>query len=254
MGKSCSSCRPFTQEATAVRRIIYTDIQIGEQSEPFAGLRLYRNVRSLRMNRMGNRIMKATECPAGGIVCFGRYWQTSESTPEPIEWRVLFSGNSFAVLTSAFVLDCGPYNSLYDKVNWGVSTLRTWLNGHFLNSAFTPDEQAQLSSIDALGNRRFIVRDRQINKALDKVCLLSVEEANLFFHADEERICQPTPYARKQGVCTSDRNTCIWWLRSPLRTQYYASNVNFIGYIEKRGEAVDSAHVGIRPVIVPLLE
>ena len=38
-------------------------------------------------------------------------------------------------------LDCQPYNEEYDSVTWETCTLRAWLNGPFLNAAFTRTQQ-----------------------------------------------------------------------------------------------------------------
>ena len=59
------------------------------------------------------------------------------------------------------------------------------------------------------------------NTTVDKIFLLSIDEAQKYLPSDEERKCTPTNYASSQGGATTIRSTsngnstCWWWLRSP---------------------------------------
>ena len=87
-------------------------------------------------------------------VYLGTYEQDNnlENGPEPIEWIILDvvsekkpgakTATHKALLLSAYALDAQPYNTNYTPITWKQSTLRTWLNDDFLNTAFSEEEQA----------------------------------------------------------------------------------------------------------------
>ena len=76
-------------------------------------------------------------------IYFGNYYQSNSSTKEPIKWRVLSVNGNDAFLLADQNLDAKPYNNKRANVTWATCTLRTWLNGTFLNMAFTSAEQEQ---------------------------------------------------------------------------------------------------------------
>ena len=63
---------------------------------------------------------------------------------EPIEWIVLANDSNRAMLISRYGLDMRTYNTNWTNVTWQTCTLRKWLNGDFLNTAFSDEEQARL--------------------------------------------------------------------------------------------------------------
>lgn len=74
----------------------------------------------------------------GDIVIFGSYEQDNSPANgnEPIEWLILDIQDGNALLVSRYVLDCQLYHTSLEDITWERSTLRTWLNGEFLNSVF----------------------------------------------------------------------------------------------------------------------
>lgn len=85
----------------------------------------------------------------GDIVYFGTYEQDNDTSngKENIEWRVLAKENSRVLVISDKALDRQPYNSSYtEEVTWENCSLRKWLNGTFLNKAFSTEEQAQIQN------------------------------------------------------------------------------------------------------------
>ena len=86
---------------------------------------------------------------AGDKVNFGKYWQhmasgNTPAAPEPIVWRVLAVDGDKALLLAEQPLVGMPYNDddhfLYE-VTWETCSLRAWLNGDFLNDAFSSGEK-----------------------------------------------------------------------------------------------------------------
>ncbi|MBR3258852.1 MAG: hypothetical protein IKF96_07680, partial [Eggerthellaceae bacterium] len=162
-------------------------------------------------------------------VIFGHYEQDANegNGPEPITWRVLAVEGDRTLLVSVNALDCRPYSAPGDGNAWESSDLRAWLHGAFMETAFTPEERAQV---------------------VEATCL-SMEEATGLFAGDADRQCKPTAYALAQGVWTNEGN-CEWWLRTPSsRILDHAVYVAPDGSIFEEGIRVGSDTFAVRPAI-----
>ena len=162
-------------------------------------------------------------------VIFGHYEQDANegNGPEPITWRVLAVEGDRTLLVSVNALDCRPYSARGDGNAWESSDLRAWLHGTFMETAFTPEERAQV---------------------VEATCL-SMEEAAGLFTGDADRQCKPTAYALAQGVWTHEGN-CEWWLRTPSsRILDHAVYVAPDGSIFEEGIRVGSDTFAVRPAI-----
>ena len=195
----------------------------------------------------------------GDIVYFGTYEQDNDTSngKENIEWRVLAKENSRVLVISDKALDCQPYNSSYtEEVTWENCSLRKWLNGTFLNKAFSPEEQAQIQNTTVSADNNPQYSTNPGNATTDKVFLLSINEVEKYFNSDEARKCAPTAYAKAQGASTSDTfktpsgaATCWWWLRSPGDDQSSAAYVYFGGDVFELGNYVYSVLTAVRPAM-----
>ena len=184
----------------------------------------------------------------GGYATWGTYPQTAAGNDStPIEWLVLEydEKNNKALLISRYGLDCQPYNSSKASVTWETCSLRAWLNGIFLNKAFSKAEQGAILTTN-VGNSKSQCYSGYIayggNNTQDKIFLLSYAEANKYFKVTwgdsnntKSRVA-PTAYAIAQGAYTnSSYKTAdgsafgMWWLRSPGLNQNYAAYVNTSG-------------------------
>ena len=185
----------------------------------------------------------------GGYVTFGSYEQDNNTANgrEPIEWLVLEydEANHCALLLSRYGLDAKPYNTDYVAVTWEKCTLRTWLNGEFINNAFSTAEQGAIltTAIDS-SNSQYETGGNTNggNNTQDTVFLLSYAEADKYlgpiWEYSNNMKCRtsPTPYAQKAGAWTSD--TCKtaedyaagwWWMRSDDYPQKNAAIVSSSG-------------------------
>ena len=181
-------------------------------------------------------------CNVGDYVTFGSYEQDNNTGngQEPIEWLVLDydAANNRALLLSRYGLDAQPYNIEHSKVTWEKCTLRTWLNGTFLNKAFTAQEKARIevTNVDNSNSQGYSQwRTKGGKNTKDKVFLLSYAEVNHYLGVtyNNSRMTSritPTAYAVKQGASTySSTKTAGWWLRSPGRALYSAAHVKADG-------------------------
>ena len=168
----------------------------------------------------------------GDIVTLGT-WTQGESKEErsPIAWRVLEVRDGAALLLSDKAIDYQMYNDAFKAVSWRSCTLRRWLNGSFLESAFTPEERERILPT---------ATDRDTE---DSVFLLSREEAEELL---TDLRAEPTEYANINGTyirCEHAR----WWLRSRGNTPLMALLVSDTGVIFGLGVALKS--VAVRPAL-----
>lgn len=99
------------------------------------------------------------------------------------------------MLQSVYGLDAVPFNKEWKDVTWEKCTLRQWLNHEFYDTAFGLEESEQIQTSlvkpeKSLGMMKVFKKD-----TLDKIFLLSSEEANKYYGTDDARKCQPTEYA-----------------------------------------------------------
>lgn len=84
---------------------------------------------------------------------------------------------------------------------------------------------------------------------MDKVFLLSIDEAKKYFSADADRICRPTEYAEAQGVWLEDDVNCWWRLRSPGKEQNLSTSISYEGSVNISGGDVDNDYGANRPAL-----
>ena len=167
---------------------------------------------------------------------------------EPIEWIVLATEKNRSLILSRYVLDRKPYNSVNSDATWEASTLRTWLNEDFLNTAFSEEELKRIPTVTVSAEKNPKYSADTGNSTQDQVFLLSIQEVNKYSHLLlAVRQSQATVYAMSQGGSFSDCRTW-WWLRSPASTNY-ASYVRTDGYVSYYGTSVSVESVGVRPAM-----
>lgn len=189
----------------------------------------------------------------GDIIEFGQYEQDNDTAngTEAIEWRVLATENGRALIISSKALQRVPYNDEDADTTWETSSIREWLNDSFYNTAFSSSEQAKICSSTL---------ENESGSTVDKVFLLSTDEANTYFTSDEDRVCYATVYAKAHGAdekasSADPRDSCFWWLRSPGYYAYCATTVTPGGNYSVNnnvyygGSGIRTAGVCIRPAI-----
>ena len=160
-------------------------------------------------------------------ITFGEYQQYNNSGNgiEAIEWLVLEKTKNQALLISKYCLDYHSYHDKDKNITWEHCSLRAWLNNSFLNTAFTPGEQAAIAvkTIITPDNKEYGTAGG--NNTSDKVFLLSVDEVERYLTSNSARATTATNYAKAQGTGVDNNGNARWWLRTPGYDQVYASYV-----------------------------
>ena len=183
---------------------------------------------------------------------FGSYEQDNnlENGPEPIEWFVLKEEDGRTLVLSRYSLALMKYHhtvAIDPSVTWETWESRAWLNGEFLEAAFSEEEQARIPTVTV---ETPIIHDPEftkvpVNDTEDKLFLLSMQEASRYLKGGRVRRCQPTAYAIAGYAAEmgQDWETVMYWRREEyrgncnwhLRSQggFPGSNmvVNYIGSI-----------------------
>lgn len=141
----------------------------------------------------------------GECIRLGRYRKTSAGEPEPIEWCIIDADkeNNRYLLIARFGLDVAVYDEKTEK--WRESYLRKWLNGRFLETAFSENIRKCIAPV-TLDNEFDISTE-------DRMFILSRREVTRYFPDMDSRRCSATLYAGTRGAFQSG-GCSPWWTRS----------------------------------------
>lgn len=189
----------------------------------------------------------------GDLVTFGKYEQDNNTAngAEPIEWTILdVKEDNIYLLLSNYGLDAKPYYEDWVDSTWEVSSIRSWLNGVFFHSSFLSSEQEKVQNTLVTADQNPEYDTDPGENTVDKVFLLSIQEAEKYFDSGEERKAEPTEYAKQKGAYENENTDgCWWWLRSPGNLSNYAACVTSLGWIGRGGESLNSNDGCIRPAM-----
>ena len=244
-------------------------LEAGEENAAYAMLAgLTDNIS--REKRMEIKRQQIAELKVGRSFTFGLYEQdnSQKNGPEPIRWVILARDGDRVLVISRYVLDCKLYNEERQPVTWETCTLRAWLNGEFLTAAFDADEQdlIQMTHVTADPNPIYNVDPGMDTE--DKLFLLSLPEAELYFLPDGTGIpkrklyegsypallCEPTAYSAAHGCAPQSENgSARWWLRTPGYSASSAAWVTRTGGFRDQGSLVDCSNSLVIPGIRPAM-
>lgn len=131
----------------------------------------------------------------GQVVTFGHYQQNNITMDgaEPIEWIVLDSRNGESLLLSRYVLEQRALGS----PTWEDSSLRQWLGGAFMDSAFSPEERATIRTV-LVANPR--LEEDNAPDTAESVFLLSQEEIERYMPNPDDRLAARSATMASQGT------------------------------------------------------
>ncbi len=188
----------------------------------------------------------------GDAVTFGHYEQDNDPSngAEPIEWQVLAAEDGRVLLISRYGLDGLPYHSSFTEITWENCRLRQWLNGEFLETAFTEAERELIEEVTIRTAANPEAGTDGGADTTDSVFLLSFEEVIRFFPEVKDRTCMATDLAKEKGILADPVNgdNSFWWLRSPGYSSCSAAIVYSHGLLYMYGSAVDLPRA-VRPAL-----
>lgn len=193
----------------------------------------------------------ASNYEIGDIVTYGNYEQDGfySNGEETIEWIVIARDrDNHALLLSRYCLDALPYNEDGGDVTWEDSSIRAWLNGEFLESAFGGDPNGFICTAECKTKDGRSGTDGGEN-TMDRIFLLAVDEVTQYFPKESSRRAPVTEYAKEQGAEYDKNGNGWWWLRTPGKTQDMAAGVHTAGGVNYDGRDVDRTDLCIRPAL-----
>lgn len=211
-----------------------------------------------------------TTAEVGSYIRFGAYEQDNNTANgnEPIIWLVLAKENDRLLIISRDILAYRQFHSEHAaNTVWENCDLRTWLNGEFLQDAFSVGEQDSIL-ITSVGVDISSHGDEfQGSDTWDKIFILSASEAAMYFAGDSDRVAQNTK-AVKEYLPEIFKNPLAldqhwWWLRtraystqsddgSMLAASDFVDDngfINDIGLINIINTGSHTDYNGVRPVL-----
>ncbi len=233
----------------------------------------------------GKAIQLVSEGSAGNLgggqadnVYFGNYYQSNDSTKEPVKWRVLSNTGGQLFLLADQNLDVFQYHTEIEDVTWETSTMRSWLNGYgassntggssgidytgdnFLDAAFSAKEQNAIVETAVVNDDNkddnYGTNGEGGNNTTDRIFLLSIAEADnrsYFPKYSSSRYSANTPYVADGGRLGTYMNgedegyLDRWWLRSPGFNNSMAAFIEYDGGDVYDGNPVNNKTAAVRP-------
>ena len=231
----------------------------------------------------GKAIQLVSEGSAGNLgggqadnVYFGNYYQSNNSTTEPVKWRVLSNTGGQLFLLSDQNLDVFQYHTEEETVTWETSTMRSWLNGYgassntggdngtdytgdnFLDAAFSAKEQNAIVKTAVVNDDNkddnYGTNGDGGNDTNDRIFLLSIAEADnrsYFPKGSNSRFSANTVYVAAGGKLGSGMygagEADRWWLRSPGSNNSMAAFIEDDGGDVYEGNPVNNKTAAVRP-------
>lgn len=165
---------------------------------------------------------KVRQIQIGDVIKFGK---------NDREWIVLDRQGSKALIITKDIVGEREYNETWKSVTWEDCTLRSWLNGGFLQQNFSLEERDRIEVTLVENNFKFKHEVKRGRDTQDKIFCLSIEEARKYFRDNKAR-----------GVGS------WWWLRSPGVSNYFVAGVNLKGRIFEDGQMIDNKK-SVRPAL-----
>ena len=167
----------------------------------------------------------------GNTVTFGNFEGT------PIRWKVIDERGRMRMLLAETPVTHRPYHGTPTDTSWKECDLRAWLNGAFLEAAFTPLERAKITAVRVENPRNAKYFTNAGLNTMDKVYVMNTVEAEKYLPDEKDR-------------ATGD----WWWLRTPGSNLFSAVAVYDDGSLYEFGIHVHYENGGVRPVLWVLLK
>lgn len=157
-------------------------------------------------------------------------------------WLVLDRQDDKTLVIARDILEQQPYHNILEDITWEQCSLRRYLNSTWFDTALGGAEKAMVAetTIKNPSNSKYGIRGG--NETIDKVFLLSLQEAERYLAGSAELL---------QAKNTGSREFQWWHLRSPGEAADVAASVTSGGLIDYHGTAtnVTDATGGVRPAM-----
>lgn len=196
-------------------------------------------------------VQRFADAEAGDHLFFGTYEQDRKkgNGKELIEWLVLDRQEDRILLLSWYCLERQTYYADGTEVTWAESDIRQWLNGPFLQTAFTEEEQQRILTVVNKNADNPVCGTDGGPDTEDTVFLLSEEEAQKYFANDVLRQAGATEHVKVQKAYRSSSGNYIWWLRTPGYSEKDAMGVETAGGIDLHGRNVNAKNQCVRAAV-----
>ncbi len=193
---------------------------------------------------------------------------------QPIKWKVLNNNEDVSLFVMAErAIDCAKYwdNDLpsVSTITWENSTIRSWLNDSFYQTAFSKEEQNAILKWNVINEDYPDCDAEGGNDTTDNVYLLSLREMTNALYgfcgndsSSRSRQVQPSAYAYARGLSRINdpsfyenydtcSGCCTWWLRtSGFRAGGYPGAVS----VDEQGRLWETDNysyetLGVAPVL-----
>lgn len=185
---------------------------------------------------------------ANDVIRFGTYSQNSPQK-DSISWRVLRVDGEKALLLAVNLLSSRPWDATGQNLTWDNSSIRQWLNGEFLNEAFSSDERNAILLSDLDNSDQHGYGTPAGKNTTDKVFLLSVNEYETLVKNTPYATASPTSVAVNEGAYANGEGNSAWWLRSPGMAFDSPAYLSSAGELGTRAHKATEKILGIRPAI-----
>ena len=153
------------------------------------------------------------------------------------------------LLLSKYALDCRQFHTSHADITWETCSLRKWLNGAFIDDAFSTAERNRIQNTTVTADENPKYDTPPGNSTTDQVFLLSITEVNRYFNSDSARQCHGTAFSIEQNANVYYNGNCTWWLRTPGDKSTRAAYVNPNGSVSSSGDSVHMSEHAVRPAL-----
>lgn len=189
----------------------------------------------------GSPLNPLSKYEVGDAFAFGSFEQdgSNGNGKEEIGWRILAKTSDKMLVVSEHGLDSRRYHNRNESVDWEDSSVRSWLNDDFYDSAFSSREKSYI-----------LTTSNSDTSTRDRIFLLSIDEVELYFSGKSDRICYATRYALYQDAYANNKTGGSWWLlRTAGKDSKHVMSVNSDGKIDYDGGKVASDRGVVRPAM-----
>ncbi|MBQ9396053.1 MAG: hypothetical protein IJU23_11165 [Proteobacteria bacterium] len=201
------------------------------------------------------------EKKVGDVVTFGNYYQSNESTKEPIEWIILDIDHKEHgyLLISKYAIVSYHNEHVNAGFSWKDSNTRSFLVNTFYKDAFSASEMALMMS-KSISSVTTDPDDSSPVTSNDKVFILSKDECETLIKKPSDRLALSTYYSCKMSDsnatgCTHLKYNSTWILRSPIYVEKKSGSDprSYFPYVHNEDGSIKdsygSVYLDMRPVI-----